>query len=129
MGDSLNTTLVALASILASSGFWAFVSRKSSRKDATTRLLMGLAYYRVTHLGQEYIDRGWITREELLEFQKYYVEPYLALGGNGIAERVYEEVSRLPFQLHSRYGLMFPDREDERYIPDVPVTVQRRSSD
>jgi len=90
---------------------------------------MGLAYYRVTHLGSTYIERGWITREELMEYQKYYVEPYKALGGNGIAERVYEEVARLPFHLHSKYEVMFPDREDERYIQDVPVTVQRHYSD
>jgi len=129
VGDWWNPTLVALTSVLASSGFWAFISRKSSRRNATTRLLMGMGYYRVTHLGQQYIERGWITREELMEYQKYYVEPYLALGGNGIAERVYEDVARLPFHLHSKYEVMFPDREDERYYQDVPVTIQRRRSD
>lgn len=124
----LNSSLIAITSILASSGFWAFLARKGSRKSATTRLLMGLAYYRVTHLGATYIERGWITREELMEYQKYYVEPYKALGGNGIAERVYEEVARLPFHLHSKYEVMFSDREDERFISNVPVHLPEKHS-
>lgn len=115
--------MVAIASILASSGFWAYVQYKDSSKSAMQRLLMGLAYDKVTGLGMEYLRRGWITRDEFDEYQKYFVEPYTALGGNGVAERIYRDVARLPFHTHSRYEVLFDDREDERYIPNVPVVT------
>lgn len=115
-------TLIAITSILASSGFWAYVLRKDTSRNATTRLLMGLAYDKVTNRGMTYIERGWITRDEFEEYQRYFVEPYKALGGNGVAERIYLEVARLPFLPNSRYEIMFAGREDERFIPDVPVT-------
>jgi len=113
--------IVSIASILASSGFWAFVQSKDNSKSATQRLLMGLAYDKVTALGMYYLRRGWITRDEFDEYQKYFVEPYIALGGNGVAERIYKDVARLPFHSHSRYEVLFGDKEDERYISNVPV--------
>jgi len=45
--------LVAVASVVASSGFWAFVMRKTDSKSATTRLLMGLAYDRLMVKGEQ----------------------------------------------------------------------------
>jgi hypothetical protein len=120
VGDWWNPAVVAIASILSTSGFWSYIQRKDSSKDATTRLLMGLAFDRVTDLGMGYLDRGWITRDEFDVYQKYFVEPYIALGGNGVAERIYKDVARLPFHSHSRYETIF-DREDERFISDVPV--------
>lgn len=122
------TVLISVASILASSGFWAHVQSRDSSKSATVRLLMGLAYSKVADLGIGYIERGWITRDELEEYQKYFFEPYKALGGNGVAERIHEEVVRLPFQPHSRYESLFTDREDERFIPNVPVRTSKHAA-
>lgn len=82
---------------------------------------MGLAYDRVTTLGIAYIERGWVTRDEFEEYQKYFVEPYMALGGNGVAERIWLEVRTLPFRPHSRYSEIFRNTHHERFIPDVPV--------
>lgn len=113
--------ITSLASMLASSGFWAYVKYKDSSKNATTQLLMGIGYDKVTTKGLDFIKRGWITRDEFDEYQKYLVKPYLALGGNGVAQRISEDVARLPFHSHSRYELLFRDREDERYMADVPV--------
>lgn len=114
---------VAVSQILASSGFWAYLKYKDDSKDAIKRLMMGLGYEKVTTLGLEYLKRGWITRDELDEYRRYFVEPYIALGGNGVAERIYEDVGKLPFHSHSKYEVLFDDREDERYIPNVPVVT------
>lgn len=114
--------MVSIASILASSGFWAYVITKNNNKDAMTRLLMGLAYDKVTQLGLAFLNRGWITRDELDEYQRYFVEPYIALGGNGVAERIYRDVAKLPFHSHSRYESI-TRQEDERYISDVTVVT------
>lgn len=112
---------VVVASVAASSGFWAYILKKDTARDATTRVLMGLTYHQITSLGMEYIKRGWITREEFEEYQRYFFDPYKALGGNGVAERIFLEVKELPFYPHSRYETIFPDRVDERFITNVPV--------
>jgi hypothetical protein len=82
---------------------------------------MGLAYDKVTILGIAYIERGWITRDELEEYERYFFKPYKDLGGNGVAERIWMEVNKLPFRPHGQYEELFRNRPDERFIPNVPV--------
>lgn len=96
--DSLTQMLVTvLASVIASSGFWAWFTKKSDKKSATTQLLLGLAHDRIVFLGMQYIKRGWITKDEYDDFIKYLYTPYSNFGGNGLAEKVMEEVAKLPF--------------------------------
>lgn len=84
-------------------GFWAYLQKRDTTKDATTRLLMGLAYDKITDKGLEHIGRGYITKDEYEDFRKYLYEPYKALGGNGVAERIMTAVSQLPLRPNSRY--------------------------
>lgn len=96
--DSLTQMLVTIAaSVIASSGFWAWFTKKSDKKSATTQLLLGLAHDRIIFLGMQYIKRGWITKDEYDDFIKYLYTPYSSFGGNGLAEKVMEEVAKLPF--------------------------------
>ena len=92
---------------------------RDTKKDATTNLLLGLAYERVTTIGLGYIDRGWITTGELGEFGKFYYYPYKALGGNGPAERIWNQVNQLPIRQHNRYEDIYGT--NGRVIPNVPV--------
>ena len=59
---------------------------------------MGLAYDKIVSVGIAFIERGWVSKDEYEEYQKYLVEPYKAMGGNGVAERIATEVGRLPFR-------------------------------
>lgn len=59
---------------------------------------MGIAYDQIHSRGMSHIERGWITTEEYEELNKYFFEPYKALGGNGTAERIMTEVGRLPIK-------------------------------
>lgn len=111
--------MATVGSVLASSGFWAFLKSRDSQKNATINLLLGLAYKEVVNLGLGYIDRGWITTGELGEYGKYYFHPYKALGGNGPAERIWNQVNQLPIRQHNRYETIF--RNEERVISNVPV--------
>lgn len=95
--------LAVLLGVIASSGFWAWMSKRDTTKNATTKLMMGLAYDKITFMGIKYIERGWITMDELEDFRKYFYEPYKSLGGNGVAERIMTEVDHLPFKSHSKY--------------------------
>lgn len=103
----LPITLASAASVVASTGFWAFMLRKSEVKSSTTRLLMGLAYVELTTLGMRYVNRGYVTTDEYEDYRNYFYEPYKALGGNGVAERIMNEVGNLPIQSYRPYSEVF----------------------
>lgn len=90
------TLATFLASLLASAGFWAFVQKNTDVKTANTKLLLGLACDRIITLGMKYIERGMITTDELENIDKHLYKPYAELGGNGLAERIMNDVRKLP---------------------------------
>lgn len=90
---------VAVA-VLGSSGLWAFVQRKRDAKDAKTQMLIGLGHDRVMTLGIEYLERGYVTRDELENLHDYLYKPYEMIGGNGSAKRVMEAVLKLDIKDH-----------------------------
>ncbi len=101
----LQTVLTVLGTILASSGFWAFVQERSKRRAAEnrqntleTQMLIGLAHDRIIYLGMIYIERGSITQDEYENLYEYLYKPYEKLGGNGSAKRIMTEVNRLPIR-------------------------------
>ena len=59
---------------------------------------MGLAYNKAIELGITYIQRGYVTNDELEDYRKYLYEPYVELGGNGVVERIMTEVMTLPIR-------------------------------
>jgi hypothetical protein len=85
-------------SILASSGFWAYIQKKKDAKDNKIQMLVGLGHDRIMELGGEYIERGWITRDEYENMHDYLYAPYKEMGGNGSAERMMREVDKLPIR-------------------------------
>ena len=98
MSESIGIAIITgLVTLLASSGFWTFVLKRSDNKNARTRLLIGLAHDRIMHLGYNYIQRGYITKEEYDDLRTYLYEPYQEAGGNGSAEKIMKEVHDLPF--------------------------------
>lgn len=96
MNDLLQTFVTVVVSIGASTGFWTWFSNRNSKQSASTQLLMGLAHNEIIAAGMSYTARGYITKDEYEDFFKYLYEPYAKFGGNGLAERVMQEVSRLP---------------------------------
>lgn len=98
----LQTLLTILGTILASSGFWAYIQERSKRKAAEnkhnnleTQMLIGLAHDRIIYLGMTYIERGYITQDEYENLYEYLYKPYEKLGGNGSAKRIMTEVDQL----------------------------------
>jgi len=97
--DQVNIMAILLA-FIASSGFWAFLQFIISKKDIKAQMLIGLGHDRVVYLGMKYIERGYITRDEYENLHDYLYEPYHKMGGNGSAERVMDEVKKLPIREH-----------------------------
>ena len=91
----LQMVVTILCSVIASSGFWAFMQYRSDKKDAKTEMLVGLAHDRIIYLGMQYIKRGSITKDEYENLNTYLYKPYAKLGGNGLAARIMAEVEKL----------------------------------
>lgn len=98
MDPTTQIILSVIASFGASSGFWAWYIQRSNSKSATNQLLLGLAHDRIISLGMSYIKRKWITEAEYHDFVKYLYTPYSKFGGNGLAEKIMLDVSKLPFE-------------------------------
>lgn len=95
------TAITIIGSVLASSGFWAFMQRKADKKDLRTQMLIGLGHDRIISLGMSYIERGYITQDEFENLYDYLYKPYEAMGGNGSARQVMGNVKRLPIKSSS----------------------------
>lgn len=95
--------LTIIGTVIASSGFWAYIMKRLEKKDVKTRMLIGLGHDRIIYLGMVYIERGSITQDEFENLYEYLYKPYVEMGGNGSAKRIMEEVQRLPIR-KSKYG-------------------------
>ena len=98
MNEGTQIAITIFSSVMVSSGFWTFIQRKSSFTDAKTKLLLGIAHDRLVDQGLAFIKRGWISKEEYQDFQRYLYTPYLSLGGNGLVERLMTDVQKLPIK-------------------------------
>ena len=116
----MQALLTSLVTLLASSGFWAYMQRKDNAKSQTSRLLQGLAYDKIVTMGMAYIERGWITNDEYEDYRRYLYEPYKKLGGNGVTERVMAEVSGLPLKSRAKYGELLQEAKTKAAVVDEP---------
>ena len=91
----LEMFITILCAVLASSGFWAVIQKRMEKKDVKTQMLIGLAHDRIISLGLSYIDRGYITSDEYENLVDYLYKPYEAMGGNGTAKKIVDEVKKL----------------------------------
>lgn len=86
-----------ITALLASSGLWAFLGKSIERSSAERELLVGIGHIEIVFYGMQYIERGWITREEYETMQDLY-KPYVKLGGNGSGTKIMKEVEVLPMR-------------------------------
>lgn len=94
--------LTIVLAVFASGGFWAFMQtwllNRSKAKTSEQKLLLGLAFIQIIAKCEHYLRRGWIDAEEYKELNHYLFEPYQLLGGNGTAQRLIDEVKKLPIK-------------------------------
>ena len=93
-----NIVVPVLIALLASSGFWALLEKRTQRSTQLQELVVGLAHDRILWLGMSYIKRGWIYQDEYENLITYLYKPYQKMGGNGSVLRVMEEVNKLPLR-------------------------------
>lgn len=88
--------ITLIVAIFGSTGFWSWLSGRRTKKDGATKLILGLAYQQIIRSAEHYIQRGFIGADEYNELNRYLFEPYTAMGGNGTAQKLMEEVKHLP---------------------------------
>lgn len=96
--------ITVICSVVASSGFWAWIARRAEKKDVKTEMLIGLGHDRIVYLGSLYLERGYITLDEYENLYEYLYKPYEKMGGNGSAKRIMNEVNKLPIREHVKKG-------------------------
>ena len=89
--------LTLVTALLASSGLWAFLGNRLERNNAERELIVGIGHIELVFFGMQYIERGWITRDEYETMQGLY-EPYVRLGGNGSGTKIMKELEKLPIR-------------------------------
>lgn len=99
----IQTLVTVLCAVIASSGFWAYLQKRSEKKDTKNEMLIGLGHDRIMFLGMKYIERGYITSDEYENIYEYLYKPYEKMGGNGSAKRIMAEVNKLPIH-KAEYG-------------------------
>lgn len=87
-----------ITALLGSSGLWALFSARKNRHDRARVLLLGIARNQIIMIGKMYIAQGYIPLDEYEDFYNYLYRPYIDLGGNGMGEKLYEEISHLPMK-------------------------------
>ena len=89
--------LTIITALLASSGLWAFLGSRLERNSAERELITGIGHIELVFFGMQFIERGWITRDEYETMQDLY-KPYVKLGGNGSGARIMKELEKLPIR-------------------------------
>lgn len=84
-----------ITTLLGGSGIWAWAKAKADHNNNAAKLLLAVSKNQLVELGRTYIDRGYVTIDEYEEYEAEY-QIYSALGGNGLARRMFEQVDELP---------------------------------
>lgn len=104
--------ITALGGILSANGLWTFLSSKKSKNGELTRMIVGLGHSSICELCEKYIIRGYIAQDEYEDLIDYIYTPYKKLGGNGTAEKMVNEVEKLPIVPHNHYLLKKKGKEE-----------------
>lgn len=88
--------ITVICSVFASSGFWAIIEKRRESKDAKTQMILGLGHDRVIYLCKSFLEQGYISVDDYENLHDYLYKPYEAMGGNGSAKRLMEQVKKLP---------------------------------
>ena len=89
--------LTIITSLLASSGLWAFLGSRLEKNSAERELIVGIGHIELVFFGMQFLERGWITRDEYETMQELY-KPYIKLGGNGSGTKIMKEIENLPIR-------------------------------
>lgn len=89
------TVVVAL---ISSSGVWGVLSMLAQKRGTSTLLVLKLTQYVIVSEANRVLNQGYMTADDYDEIVKDLYEPYKLLGGNGLAEKMIGDISKLPLR-------------------------------
>ena len=89
----IDAIVTIICSVLASSGLWTFIFKFYDKRNAKTKMLLGIAHDRIIKTGTEI--RDYISEDEYENLHDYLYLPYKELGGNGSAEKIMQDIEHL----------------------------------
>ena len=98
----INTLVTAVATVLASGGFWLFLEKRRTAETSGRDLLLGLAHDRIVTLAMSYIKRGYVSHSEYDNLERYLYRPYQQVkdkqkGDVSDVSELMRRVANLPF--------------------------------
>lgn len=69
-------------------------AEQEAQMDLLKRAMRGLEHHEIFQACNSYIERGWVTSDDLEDLD-YLYKPYKKLGGNGTGEFLYNKVHEL----------------------------------
>ena len=98
----VKTVVTIVAAIFGCTGFWtglfSFIMSKREKKDAKTKMILGLGHERLREKCEEHLSKGYISADDYEDLDKYLYQPYKAMGGNGTVEKLMNDVRKLPLR-------------------------------
>lgn len=95
----MTSVVVPIIVALLGSSLWAgvidLIKDKHKKLTNDQRMILGLGHCLLYDRLEYYIEKGYITVEQMEDLDYLYT-PYRLMGGNGTCERLYEEVCKLP---------------------------------
>lgn len=92
----IELAVTVVCAVFASSGFWALIQKLNDKKDAKSKMILGLGHDRIISLCKRYLEQGWIAVDDYENLHEYLYVPYKEMGGNGTAEKLMNQVEKLP---------------------------------
>ena len=96
--DHMEYIITIIVAVFGSTGFWTWLMSSKKKKSAEQKLLLGLAYSEIIKRCEWAIEKGAISADKYNDLNRYLYEPYKALGGNGTAEKMMNQVKALPHE-------------------------------
>lgn len=94
-----------LSAVFGAPGLWALMQTRANRNTTEDELLLVLVRSRIIEEGERYLERGYILSGEYSDFYEELYKPYKDMGGNGLAQHIFERIEKLP---------MLPDGSEGR---------------
>lgn len=92
-------TLVTIAvALIGSSGVWGVFTMIIQKRNVSTLLLIRIAQHLLVTEAYRLLEQGYMSTDEYKNITKGLYEPYKLLGGNGLAEKLINDVSKLPMR-------------------------------
>lgn len=94
----VQTLVTIIVALIGSSGVWGVFHMLIQKKNTSSMLLMKVTQHVLIMESHRLLEQGYMTSDEYRNITKGLYEPYKLLGGNGLAEKMLNDIAKLPIR-------------------------------